>query len=232
MQYRFTRTKRKLIGRTWVWTAIDVPTRLLICFHIGNRELEDARIHLKNLCSRLNNKPLFTSDELIHYKTILKEIYSSKVYLPRTGKRGRPKNPITVVDDDDLDYVTVKKSRVNGHVGSITRKIIFGSSESIAKRLKISSSKTINTSYVERSNGLIRLWDAHFTRKSLNFAKSLDLLHAKLAILAISYNFIRPHGTLSKSSSGINTPTTPAMAAGISSHPWSYNELLSGYPSC
>lgn len=29
-------------GQTWIWTAIDAPTRLLITFWIGGRELDDA----------------------------------------------------------------------------------------------------------------------------------------------------------------------------------------------
>jgi transposase-like protein len=45
--------------RTWIWTAIDAPTRLLITFWIGGRELEDARRMLKDLIGRCQGKPLF-----------------------------------------------------------------------------------------------------------------------------------------------------------------------------
>jgi len=31
-------------GRTWIWTAIDAPTRLLITFWIGGRGLDDATV--------------------------------------------------------------------------------------------------------------------------------------------------------------------------------------------
>jgi hypothetical protein len=34
------------------------------------------------------NIPLFTSDELPHYKTILSEIYSEEIPVEKTGKRG------------------------------------------------------------------------------------------------------------------------------------------------
>jgi hypothetical protein len=60
-----------------------------------------------------------------------------------------------------------------------------------------SPSNTINTSFIERSNGPWRLWDAHLARKSPLFAKSIRWLKAKLAICVATYNFIRPHGALS-----------------------------------
>src|SRR3990172_10911875 len=61
-------------GRTWIWTAIDAPTRLLITFWIGGRELDDARRVLKDLTARSQDKPLFVSDELPHYGTVLGEL--------------------------------------------------------------------------------------------------------------------------------------------------------------
>ena len=66
-------------GRTWIWTAIDAPSRLLITFWIGGRELIDARHMLQNLASRSRAKPLFVSDELPHYATVLAE------QIPRNG---------------------------------------------------------------------------------------------------------------------------------------------------
>jgi IS1 family transposase len=64
----------KIIGRAWIWTAIDALTKLLICHNIGNRELEDARNHLRCIYSRIVGTPLFVSDELSHYSVILKDL--------------------------------------------------------------------------------------------------------------------------------------------------------------
>ena len=36
------------------------------------------------------------------------------------------------------------------------------------------------------------------------------------------YNFARPHQTLTKKA---GTPTTPAMAAGVASYPWSASQI-------
>jgi hypothetical protein len=58
------------------------------------------------------------------------------------------------------------------------------------------------------------------------------LLAAKFDLNVAAYNFIKPHSTLSKrfdkqSGKKCNIPTTPAMAAGLTSRPWTYSELLS-----
>lgn len=105
----------KEYGRTWIWTAIDAPTRLLINFWIGGRCLEDARNMLKDLVSRSKEKPLFVSDELPHYGTVLGELFHKLVQTEPTGKPGRPRNPEQVIDED-LDYATVHKTRSGGKV--------------------------------------------------------------------------------------------------------------------
>ena len=88
------------LGKKWIWTAIDTPTRLIVCFLIGDRTLEDARQFLKDLVSRTEERPLFTYDELPHYADGLKELFH-KLILPKpTGQRGRPRNPEKVIDED------------------------------------------------------------------------------------------------------------------------------------
>ena len=81
-------------GQTWIWTAIDAPSRLLITFWIGGRELIDARQMLQDLTSRSRAKPLFVSDELPHYAAVLAELYHVLVPSTPTGKPGRHKRPI------------------------------------------------------------------------------------------------------------------------------------------
>jgi hypothetical protein len=173
-------------------------------------------------------KPLFTSDELSHYATILKELFHTLETEPPTGLRGRPKSPKRIIDDD-LDYATVKKTRKAGIIIKVEREIVFGTPASIAARLQNSPSQTINTSYVERSNLDWRMWDAHLSRKSLQFAKSEEWLKAKFAICIMAYNFIRPHESLSRKQDRTFVPTTPAMAAKIATRPFSFEEIIDLY---
>lgn len=187
--------------------------------------MNDARRFLKDLVSRTQELPLFTSDELPHYADGLKELFHKVIPQAPTGRPGRPRKPEKLVNED-LDYATVHKTRENGRIIKVETKIVFGSEERINKRLSELPGKTINTSYVERSNLNWRLWDAHLTRKTLMFAKSFRWLKAKFAICVAFYNFIRPHETLSRGKDRIFRPKTPAMAARITNHQWSIKELL------
>lgn len=212
-------------GIKWIWTALDTTTRLIACFLIGDRTLEDARNFLKDLVSRTEELPLFTSDELPHYADGLKELFHKLIPQEPTGLRGRPRNPEKIVDEN-LDYATVHKTRQRGHVVKVETKVVFGSKKRIEKKLTELPSNTINTSYVERSNLNWRLWDAHLTRKSLLFPKSFHWLKAKFSICVGFYNFIRPHETLSRGDDRVFRPKTPAMAAKVTDHRWSIKELL------
>ncbi len=213
------------LGKKWIWTAIDTPTRLIVCYLIGDRTLEDARRFLKDLVSRSKQQPLFTSDELPHYADGLKELFHQVVAPKPTGRPGRPRGPEKIIDEN-LNYATVHKTREKGRIVNVETKIVFGSSARIEKRLEQIPGNTINTSYVERSNLDWRMWDAHLTRKSLMFAKSIRWLKAKFAICVGFYNFIRPHETLSRGQDRVFRPNTPAMAAGITDHQWTINDLL------
>lgn len=214
-------------GPRWIWTVLDTPTRLIVSFLIGDRTLDDARRFLQDVVMRSERQPLFVSDELPHYADGLEELFHTVAIPEPTGRPGRPRNPVMVIDEN-LDYATVHKTRVNGRVVKVEKKIVYGSRERIEEKLKELPGNTINTSFVERSNLNWRLWDAHLTRKSLLFAKSDRWLKAKFAICVAFYNFIRPHETLSRGKDRIFRPKTPAMAAGIVSHVWTINELI-GY---
>jgi IS1 family transposase len=214
------------LGRKWIWTALDTSTKLIFCFLIGDRTLEDARYFLKELVSRILDLPLFVSDELPHYADGLKELFHKIIEPEATGRPGRPRKPKKVVNND-LDYATVHKTRDKGRIVRVETKIIFGSKERIEKRITALPGKTINTSYVERTNLNWRLWDAHLTRKSLTYAKAFRWLKAKFSICIAFYNLIRPHETLSRSKDRTFIPRTPAMAAKITDHLWSTNDLLS-----
>ncbi len=189
--------------------------------------MEEARCFLRDLITRTQDKPLFVSDELPHYADGLKETFHELVQPEPTGRPGRPRKPEKIINED-LDYATVHKTRDKGRVVKVERKVVYGSSERIEKKLQELPGNTINTSFVERSNLNWRLWDAHLTRKGLTFAKSVRWLKAKFAICVSFYNFIRPHETLSRGEDRIFRPKTPAMVAGLTNHPWTINELL-GY---
>ncbi len=184
--------------------------------------MENAITFLEEIKSRLvEDKPLFTSDELPHYVEALLETFSHTIQPPPTGKPGRPKGAQRVVDED-LDHATVHKTRKNGRVVKVERNVVVGEEDRVIARLDSSPSKTINTAYIERSNLTFRMLDSHLTRKTLWFAKSMCWLRARFSIIVATYNFVRPHSSLGSA----KKPITPAMAAGIAKNPWTIGYLL------
>jgi len=76
----------------------------------------------------------------------------------------------------------------------------------------------VSTSYVERQNLNMRMQMRRFTRLTNAFSKKIDNLVHSVALFHMHYNFARVHQTLR---------VTPAMQAGISSHVWSIQEIVS-----
>jgi IS1 family transposase len=75
----------------------------------------------------------------------------------------------------------------------------------------------ISTSYVERQNLTMRMSMRRFTRLTNAFSKKVENLAAAVSIHFFHYNFCRVHKTLG---------TTPAVAAGISDHTWTLDEMI------
>ncbi|PJC73974.1 MAG: hypothetical protein CO012_07685 [Syntrophobacterales bacterium CG_4_8_14_3_um_filter_49_14] len=214
-------------GRHWIWASIDPESKLIVNFFVGQRTLEDCRIFIGDLISRIRTKPLFTSDELPHYQTVLLEHFSHLEEQPKTGKRGRPKQPRIVVDPE-LKYATVHKTRQNGKVVKVERKVIFGDPKHVEQVIESSPvSKKINTSFIERANLTLRHHNRELTRKTLCFAKRKLSLDAQTTISVTYYNFSRPHrGLTQRGLNGKRVKRTPGMAANVIDHVWSIGEIL------
>jgi len=212
-------------GQTWIWAALDSASRLIICHWVGDRTLESCREFLKQLFSRVDNIPLFTSDELVHYKTVLGEIYSTEIPAESNGKRGRPRKPERKIDPL-LDYAVVHKTREKGKVVKVEKRVVYGDEKRINEKIAQSPGKKINTSYIERVNGTLRQTDSHLRRKSQTFAKEMPHLKARLAVTILIYNCIKPHNTLSKNSDKSRTPRTPAMVANLIEKNWTIDSAF------
>src|ERR1039458_7758146 len=77
--------------------------------------------------------------------------------------------------------------------------------------------KHVSTSYVERHNLTMRMSMRRFTRLTNGFSKKLENHIHMVAIHAVHYNVARIHKTLR---------ITPAMAAGLSDHVWTLEEIV------
>ena len=78
--------------------------------------------------------------------------------------------------------------------------------------------RQISTSFVERQNLTMRMNMRRFTRLTNGFSKKVENLKWAVALHFMFYNFARVHKTLG---------VTPAMAAGVSDHVWTLEEIVS-----
>ena len=172
--------------------------------------------------------PFFTSDELKHYTAAILDEYGKEKVISKNKKRGRPKKPI-IEAPDGLVYAQVHKHREKGRIKKIETNIIFGGKEQLKEKLDQSLvSRSINTSLVERLNLTMRQQNGRFQRKSLQFSKEKELLYHQLYLFLAYYHFVRPHQSLRKinnSKSKKWLERTPLMAACITDHIWSLDEL-------
>lgn len=227
-------------GDAWVWIVFSPVCKLVPAWVVGKRTLAHARRLVFRLKSATNGQiPFFTSDELPHYADALLDVYGQWVQPARHGTRGRFPNPRRV-PPPDLCYAVVVKQRENGRVVKVTTRIVYGTTRQVEAALRASPvSTTINTYGVERNNLTTRQHSRRMGRKVNAFSKAPDYLEHQLTLAFAYYHFVIPHRGLrqrlpkplpTKGSKGSRKkwqPVTPAMAAGLTDHIWTMDELLS-----
>jgi len=144
--------------------------------------------------------------------------------------RDRVRGHIQLTTDGHRAYLEAIENAFGGDVDYAQLQRIYGVSEeparcySPAKRIGfdiktiggVTVPKYVSTSYVERPNLTMNMSMRRFTRLSNAFSQKIENSAAAVALHFIHYNFARIHKTLR---------IAPAMAAGISDHVWSYEEL-------
>lgn len=203
------------------------------------RSEADATTFLAQCKARTTGRsPWFTSDKLPAYEKALIANYSTPEPPPLKPGRGRPRKEPKRILDPDLCYAQVDKRRVGGRIVEVQRHIIFGSAQAITRILKTDQcGAQINTAYVERDNLTSRQSNGRLVRKTLSHSKQAHFLRQQIALEDAVYDFVRPHSALRLK---LDKPAahgrkwqqrTPAMAAGITDHSWTMQELLSYRPA-
>jgi IS1 family transposase len=226
-------------GDAWIWMAFAPGWRMVLAFVVGKRIQENANLLLQRVAHVTDQGiPFFTSDQLPEYRTALLQVYGQWIQPARNGHRGRFPQPRRL-PPPDLLYAQVVKHRRRGHVVAVTTKVIFGEPDAIAARLaSLPTSTIVNTSYVERENLTLRQRNRRLTRKTNGFSKELTWLEKQLWLSLAYYHLVLPHESLRQPLSTPEptrgqgskrrwTPVTPAMAARITDHVWTTQELLS-----
>jgi IS1 family transposase len=189
------------IGDQFLFVALDEETKLIPCFALGKRNGETTARFIDDLAERIVHRESF-----------------QRGHHPQISTDGWQSYPTCIEDafGSGARYGVIVKSYEQaeqpGRYGppvlvDTERRVVVGPLDLYS----------ICTSHVERSNLTIRTFLRRFTRLALGFSKKLENLSACIALYVAHYDYCRAHGSLRG---------TPAMAARLTGHPWTLEELL------
>ena len=220
----------------WIWSAIDPQSKLWLGFLIADRSLEAAQVFIHQVSQLLAPEcvPLILTDGYKPYVTAILTHFGH--WVQRFSEKGR-RLPQRWVPLPDITYAQVVKRRVRKRLVSVKHKVVYGSKEPLRSLLKQSVGNTINTSFFERMNLTLRHHVPALARRTIQIAKTALGLEQQLSLVGTKYNFCLPHSSLRLPlptpipTKGSGPPKlweqrTPAMAAGITDHVWTMEDLL------
>jgi IS1 family transposase/transposase-like protein len=217
-------------GRQWIWLSYAPQFCLMLAAFVGPRTFESALTLIKRTAAIVVGVPCFFSDGFSSYLPALVSCYHQVKEFARTGRPGRPKNPVKE-PHPDLVYAQLVKEKEKGRLKAVRACIVCG-----AERLK-ALGLSVSTSLIERLNLTLRHALAPLVRKGWSFCKERQQMRRRVVFYQAFYNFVRPHQSLrlavpeaEERSSGLIQakwiPRTPGMAAGLTDHVWTFRELL------
>jgi IS1 family transposase len=188
-------------GDVWTWTSIDPETKLVPSWLVGTRDPADARAFMADLRSRLMTPRVqITTDGHRPYIEAIESAFGTDAdYAMLIKEYG--------VEASSDGSPTARRYSPN-KVTNETVYVVSGDPDPTY----------ISTSIVERQNLTMRMGMRRFTRLTNGFSKKVENHAAMVSLHFMYYNFARSHMSLGKR-------TTPAMAAGVTDHVWTCDEI-------
>jgi hypothetical protein len=217
---------RKQGGSVWMALAIMVSTRLWLGGVVGvNRD----KFLIRELAGQVRQwalcRPLLLAvDGFSAYLKAFQQAFRSPY---KGGKGGRPRLYVW----EEVAIVQVIKQRAQ-NTFTIQRHIAQGCAALVERLLTASQQGgVINTAFIERLNATFRQRLACLVRRGRALARQLDTLEAGMYLVGCVYNFCTCHKSLRLklwiTERRIHwVRRTPAVAAGLTDHSWSLEELL------
>jgi IS1 family transposase len=217
-------------GRQGVWVSCAPEFRLMIAAVVGPRTRDTAKEVVAATKARGAGIPAFFSDGFPCYLAALLAAFHVVTTCARTGKRGRPRKPLWE-PHPDLIYGQLVKQKKQGTLRTLSTRVVLGAARLTHLGL------TIRTAVVERLNLTVRQALAPLVRKTYSFCKDRERMRQRVVFFQAFYNVARPHMRLrqqlplrERTRHGVIRPRwrerTPAMAAGVTDHVWTFRELL------
>ena len=184
-------------GDVWTWTALCADTKLVPCWHVGRRNTTAARAFIDDLAGRLANRVQLSTDGHKPYLTAVKETFGT-----------------------DIDYASIVKLYGDEDDEGKLKRRMAGGAKVIGTRTTVVSGDPdlhrVSTAYAERQNLTMRMSMRRFTRLTNGHSKKVENHMHAISLHYMYYNFGLIHQSLR---------VTPAMAAGITDHVWSLEEI-------
>jgi IS1 family transposase len=212
---------RSLIA--WMGLSMMVSTRLWlggVVSRTRDTALADRMMAQVRACSRTACALLVCTDGWAAYPNSICRAFREKVKV--TAGKGRCCLRVW----SDLCIATVIKRAEKKRVVEVSRKMTRGTQQEADRLLKASrGGSMLNTAFIERLNATMRQRLAVLTRKCRHAARRIEALETGMYLIGCTYNFCFAHHELSKAHQR-GYACTPAMAAGVTDHLWSIQEVL------
>jgi transposase-like protein len=209
----------------WLAMAVQVSTRLWLGGVVGTQRdtaLITTLLQQVRRCA-LCRPLLFCVDGLRAYVQAIARTFREP--LP-ARQRGRPR----LRPWDGVCSAQVLKQYAQRQVVGIVRRVTQGTLPQVVSLLaQTQGGGQINTAYIERLNATFRSRLAMLVRRGRALARQVTTLQEGMYLVGTVYNFCTAHQSLRLPGliGGHQwLPRTPAMAAGITDHRWSVEELL------
>jgi transposase-like protein/IS1 family transposase len=211
----------------WLAMAIQVSTRLWLGAEVGERRdktLINALMQRVRACA-LCRPLLICVDGFSAYLNAIRGTFREPI---PTGKPGRPR----LRPWDGIHIAQVVKQYRRHRVVGVVKRICQGTASQVKALIQASQGLGgINTAYIERLNATFRSRLAPLVRRGRSCVQHVSTLHAGVYLVGTVYNFCAYHDSLRVE---LLLPhhrrrwlrRTPAIAAGITDHLWSVDELL------
>lgn len=183
-------------GDRYVFTAIDRDSKLLLCWHAGQRDDVDTWRFADKLFRAVSGRPTINTDGWPSYTSAI---------------------PLTF--REAVDYAQIIKTFQSGTARDSQTRYSPGAITAIEKKVVCGSVNLheAGTSRMERFNLTTRMTLRRFTRLTNGHSKKNRNHDAMLGLYFAWYNWCRKHLTIK---------TTPAVKAGIATEVWSLGRLL------
>ena len=184
-------------GDQYTFLGVDAKTKFIINFTVGKRDSVTAQEYIQDLRKRVRVPFQLTTDGFKAYPAEVAYAFLGEIHYAQLIKEYAA----------PLELLTAERR--------YSPPVCIGAHKRV--RCGTPSPDEINTSYIERTNLSVRLFNRRFTRLTLGYSKKLANLKHSVALLVAHFNFCRVH-----SAHGM----TPAVAAGLADHVWTIEELL------